>query len=54
MKKAKDMNRNVVATISQNEYKGVLLNNKYLRHSINRMQSRDHTIARYEINDSKI
>ena len=44
------MNRNVVATINQNEYKNVLLNNKCLRHSINRMQSRDHTIVRHEIN----
>ena len=30
--KAKGVNRNVVATISQNEYKDVLLNNKYIRH----------------------
>ena len=31
-KKAKDTNRNVVATISHNEYKILLLNNKFLRH----------------------
>ena len=37
-KKAKGVNRNVVATISHNEYKNVLLNNKCLRHSINRIQ----------------
>ena len=31
-KKAKGTNRNVVATISHNEYKILLLNNKFLRH----------------------
>ena len=31
-KKAKYVNRNVVAPISDNEYKGVLLNNKCMRH----------------------
>ena len=31
-KKAKCVNKNVVATISHNEYKGVLLNNKCIRH----------------------
>ena len=35
-KKAKGVNRNVVATISHNEYEDVLLNNKCLRHSQNR------------------
>ena len=41
-KKAKGVNRNVAATISHNEYKDVLLNNKYLRYSLNRIQSKDH------------
>ena len=49
-KKAKGVNRNVVATISHNEYKDVLFNNKCLRHSMNRIQSKDHTIGTYEIN----
>ena len=49
-KKAKGVNRNVCATISYNKYKDVLLNNKYLRHSINRIQSKDHRIGTYEIN----
>ena len=49
-KKAKGVNRNVCATISHNKYKDVLLNNKYLRHSINRIQSKDHRIGTYEIN----
>ena len=44
------MNRNVVATISRNGYKDVLLNKKCLRHSLNRIQSKDHRIGAYEIN----
>ena len=60
-KKAKDVNKNVVATISHNKYKDVLLNNKRIKHSTNRIQSKDHRIGTYEINkislscfDSKI
>ena len=49
-KKAKGVNKNVVATIRHNEYKDVLLKNKCLRHSINRIQSKDHKIKTYEIN----
>ena len=49
-KKAKSVNRNVVATISHNEFKDVLLNKKCLRHSMNRIQSKDHKIGTYEIN----
>ena len=49
-KRAKSVNRNVVATISHNEYKDVLLNKKCLRHSMNRIQSKDHKIGIYEIN----
>ena len=48
-KKVKGVNRNVVATISHNEYKDVLLNKKCLRHSMNRIQSKDHKIRTYEI-----
>ena len=48
--KEKGVNRNVVATISHNEYEDVLLNNKCLRHSINKIQSKDHRIEIYEIN----
>ena len=48
-KKAKGVNRNVVATISHNEYQDVLLNKKCLRHSMNRIQSKDHRIGTYEI-----
>ena len=44
------MNKNVVATTSYNEYKDVLLNNKCIRHSINRIQSKYHWIGTYEIN----
>ena len=49
-KKEKSINKNVVPTISHNEYKCVLLNKKYLRHSMNRTQSKDHRIGIYEIN----
>ena len=36
-KNAKGVNKNVVATISHSEYKDVLLDNRCLRHSINRI-----------------
>ena len=43
------MNRNVVAKISDKEYNDALLDNKCLRHSRNRIQSKDHRIGTYEI-----
>ena len=49
-KKAKGVNRNVLATISHSKYKDVLLNKKCLRHSMNRIQSKDHKIGTHEIN----
>ena len=39
-----------MVTISYKEYKDVLLNKKCLRHSMNRIQSKDHKIGTYEIN----
>ena len=39
-----------VVTISHNEYKNVLFNRKYLRHSINKIQSENHRIRACEIN----
>ena len=60
-RKAKGVNSNVVATISPNEYKDVLLNNTCIRNSMNRIQSKHHRIGIYEMNkislscfDSKI
>ena len=50
-KKAKGVNRNVVATITHNEYKEVLLNNICIRHSMNRILSKDHIIETNEINN---
>ena len=38
-----------VATIRHNEYKNILLNKEFLRHSMNRIQSKDHRIGTYEI-----
>ena len=49
-KKAKGVNKNVVATIRHNECKDVLLNKKYFRHSISRIQSKDQRIGNYKIN----
>ena len=50
-KKARGVNKNVVATIRHSEYKDVLLNKKCLRHSRNRIQSKDHRIGTYEIHE---
>ena len=50
LKKAEGVNKNVVATICHNEYKDVLLNNKYLRHLMNKIQSINHKIGTYGIN----
>ena len=47
---AKGVNKNVVATVSHNECKDVLLNKKCLTHSMNRIQSNSHRIGTYEIN----
>ena len=48
-KKAKGANKKAVAKKSHNEYKDVLLNKKYLRHSIKRTQSSNHTLWTCEI-----
>ena len=45
-KKAKSVNKNVVKRISNY----VLLNNKFLRHSMNRIQSKNPSKGTYEIN----
>ena len=49
-KKVKSVNKNVVATISHNEHKDVLLNKKCLIHSMNRIHSKDQRIGTYKIN----
>ena len=49
-KKAKSLKENVIAIISRNEYKDVLLNKIYLRHSIGRIQSKSRKIGTYVIN----
>ena len=46
--KTKDVNRNAIATISHNEYKDILLNNKCLRHLINEIKSKDRRIRTYK------
>ena len=50
IKKAKNINKDVVATIRHPEYKSVLLNNKCLRYLMNRIESKDHKIKTFEIN----
>ena len=49
-KKAKDVNKNGVATRSHGELKYILFNKKYLTHSLNRIQSKDQRIVTYETN----
>ena len=49
-KNPKGVNKNLVDKISHNEYKDVLLNKKYLRHSMNRTESKNYRIGTYEIN----
>ena len=48
-KEAKGMNKSIVATISHNEWKDVLLNQKCLRHSIIRIPTKNQRIETYEI-----
>ena len=50
-KKAKSVNKNVVEKITHNDYKDVLFNPKCLRHSMNRIQSKDHRLGTYEIHE---
>ena len=47
-KKAKSMNRNILATISHSEYKDLLLHKKCLRHSMNMIHDKDHNIGAYD------
>ena len=50
IKKTKGVNKNVVAAISQGEYRDVLLNKKRLRHLMNRIQSKNHRVSTWKIN----
>ena len=49
-KKANVVNKNIAARISHNKYKDVLSNNKCIRQTVNRIQSKDHRTGTYEIN----
>ena len=44
------MNKNLVAKISHNEYKYILLNKKCFKHSMNRIQSENKKLVTYKIN----
>ena len=50
VKKANGVNKSVVATIRNNKHEHNLLNKKNLRHSMNRIHSKDHVIRSYETN----
>ena len=49
-KKAKGVNKHVVAKMNCNKYKGFLLNKKCLRHSMDRTQSKINRIGTSEMN----
>ena len=53
-KKVKGVNKNVVAMIGHNGYKGVLLNNKCMKHSVNKIKSKDYWIGTYEIDKTSL
>ena len=48
------MNKEATERISCSEYKDVLLNNKYLRHLMSRIQSKNHKIEPKEINKKSL
>ena len=48
-KKAKSVNKNVVEEITHSEYKDVFLNKRCLRYLMNRIQSKVHRVATFEI-----
>ena len=48
-KKAKGLKWNVASTISHKKYKDVLLNNKCITHSMNRIQNKVYRIGTFEI-----
>ena len=50
-KKEKTIKKNIVRIISQNKCKEILLSNKCLIHSINRIQIKDCRTGAYEINN---
>ena len=49
-KKPKGVNENLVATISHDGYKHILLNTNCIRHSMNRIQVKGNKIGTNEIN----
>ena len=48
--KVKGLNKNVLATITHNKYKNILLNKKRLRYLMDNIQSKNYRIGTYEIN----
>ena len=52
--KKEGVNKNVVATITHNEYKDVLFNNNCIRHWMIRIQSKDHITGTYEVKKTSV
>ena len=51
-KKAKDIGKNIVDDkLRYEDYKNVLFNRSYMRYEMNRIQSKDHNIVSYRINE---
>ena len=50
IKKQTCANRNVAVTISYNKDNDILLNKKWFRNSMNKIQSKDHRIEKHETN----
>ena len=53
-RRAKGMNKKVVPTISHNECKDVLFNNKFVGHTVIRIGSKNHRIGTYEIKKTSL
>ena len=48
-KKSKGVNKNVVVTMSNGEYKDILLNETFLGNLMYKIQNKDHIIGSYKI-----
>ena len=54
-KKSKGINKNVVDDeLKYEDNKNVLFNRSYMRHEKNRIQSKDHIVAWYNINENSL
>ena len=49
IKKAKDINKNVVTNIRHKEYVNVLFNKYFIRHKMKRIHGRLHRVGTYDV-----